>query len=146
MNEQTIIAFVSGCTYTTRSIVDSDHVIKLKVASRTPKTLTTDAGKVLRIGVYQGAEFVKPWGSYSMAPIVMAKDVDEWPVGTRYVRTRRTEVDVWTVKDIHKTYNAAGELVKTRYVASHLFLGQELFDYDVVAVTIARNSPVLPEA
>lgn len=30
------------------------------------------AGKVLRVGEYDGAEFVKPWGTYSMAPIVRA--------------------------------------------------------------------------
>jgi len=33
---------------------------------------TMTAGKVLHVGEYDGAEFVKPWGSYSMAPIVRA--------------------------------------------------------------------------
>jgi hypothetical protein len=42
------------------------------VAKRTAKTITTDAGKVLRVAEYDGAEYVKPWGSYSMAPIVWA--------------------------------------------------------------------------
>jgi hypothetical protein len=37
-----------------------------------PIRITTDAGKVLRVAEYDGAEYVKPWGSYSMAPIVRA--------------------------------------------------------------------------
>ena len=44
-----------------------------------------------------------------------------------------------TVTDIYKTYNATGDLVKTRYVASHEFMGQTVTDYDVVGTTIARN-------
>jgi hypothetical protein len=64
--------FQAGKTYTTRSACDHDCVIRVTVASRTAKTIKTEAGKTLRIGVYQGVEFVKPWGSYSMAPIVNA--------------------------------------------------------------------------
>lgn len=58
--------FEAGKTYSTRSVCDHDCIIRVTVAKRTAKTITTDAGKVLRIGEYEGVEFVKPWGSYSM--------------------------------------------------------------------------------
>ena len=64
--------FTSGNTYTARSIGDHNCIISVKVANRTAKTITTEAGKTLRVGLYNGVEFVKPWGSYSMAPIVRA--------------------------------------------------------------------------
>lgn len=64
--------FETGKTYATRSIVDADTIIKVSVAKRTAKTITTTAGKVLRISEWAGVEQVKPWGSYSMAPIVSA--------------------------------------------------------------------------
>lgn len=66
--------FEAGKTYTTRSACDHDCVISVTVAKRTAKTITTAAGKTLRVGMYDGAEFVKPWGTYSMAPIVTAQD------------------------------------------------------------------------
>ena len=64
--------FEAGKTYTTRSACDHDCVIRVTVASRTAKTIKTAAGKVLRVGVSYGVEYVKPWGTYSMAPIVSA--------------------------------------------------------------------------
>ena len=65
--------FQTGKTYTTRSICDSDCVISITVAKRTAKTITTTDGKTLRISTdYTGTECVKPWGSYSMAPVVRA--------------------------------------------------------------------------
>lgn len=30
--------------------------------------------KVFRIGKYDGVEFIKPWGNYSMCPILRASD------------------------------------------------------------------------
>lgn len=68
----TTAQFQTGKTYITRSACDHNCVISVTVAKRTAKTLTTTDGKTLRVGVYDGAEFVKPWGSYSMAPIVRA--------------------------------------------------------------------------
>lgn len=65
--------FQIGKTYTTRSIVDADHIISVTIKSRTAKTIKTDTGKTLRVGIYDGAEFVRPWGNYSMAPIVRAR-------------------------------------------------------------------------
>lgn len=67
--------FEAGKTYKTRSVCDSDCIISVEVISRTAKTIKARVNreeKTLRIGVYDGAEFVKPWGSYSMAPIVRA--------------------------------------------------------------------------
>lgn len=64
--------FQVGKTYATRSACDHECVILVAVAKRTAKTITTAAGKVLRISEYQGVEQVKPWGTYSMAPIVGA--------------------------------------------------------------------------
>lgn len=66
--------FQVGQTYATRSVCDHDCIIRVTVARRTAKTITTDAGKTLRVSEYDGAEQVKPWGSYSMAPIVSATD------------------------------------------------------------------------
>lgn len=64
--------FETGKTYFTRSVCDHDCIIKVTVASRTAKTIVTDDGKRLRITEWHGVESVKPWGSYSMAPVVSA--------------------------------------------------------------------------
>lgn len=64
--------FQAGKTYTTRSACDHGCIISVVVASRTAKTIKTDKGQTLRVGVHDGVEFVRPWGSYSMAPIVRA--------------------------------------------------------------------------
>ena len=68
------IQFAAGTTYSTRSVCDHETVISITVKSRTAKTIKTECGKTLRVSEYDGAELVKPWGSYSMAPIIMAKD------------------------------------------------------------------------
>lgn len=44
-----------------------------------------------------------------------------------------------TVTDILKTFNAAGQLVRVRYVATHVFAGQQIIDRDVLEMTIARG-------
>lgn len=67
--------FEAGKTYYTRSVVDADHIVRVTVASRTAKTIKTDKGKVFRVYTYNGVEQVKPWGSYSMCPIVGADRV-----------------------------------------------------------------------
>lgn len=70
--------FEAGKTYTTRSICDHDCVISVTIEKRTAKTVTvsfpgkTWALQTFRVGEYEGAEFIKPWGSYSMAPIIRA--------------------------------------------------------------------------
>lgn len=67
--------FQAGKTYTTRSICDHNCIIRVAVVSRTAKTIKTADGKTLRVSEYEGVEQVKPWGSYSMAPIVGANDL-----------------------------------------------------------------------
>ena len=67
-----MMTFQAGKTYTTRSACDHNCIIRVTVVSRTKKTLKTADGKTLRIAEYNGGEYVKPWGSYSMAPVVMA--------------------------------------------------------------------------
>lgn len=64
---------------------------------------------------------------------------NEYPLGTRYVRQCGKRKDVCTIVDVLKTYNAAGDLVRVRYVATHDFLGQKVLDADVCAVTVARG-------
>lgn len=64
--------FTAGETYQTRSICDNNCIFSITVAKRTAKTITTTEGKVLRIAIYEGVEYVKPLGSYSMAPMIKA--------------------------------------------------------------------------
>jgi hypothetical protein len=45
-----------------------------------------------------------------------------------------------TVTGILRTYNAAGDLVRIRYVATHELCGQIVTDHDVVDTTIARGA------
>lgn len=74
--------FVVGRTYFGRSVCDHDTVIKLKVLRRTEKTITAETARgeqTFRVSEYQGVEQVKPWGSYSMAPIIGADRVE--PLG-----------------------------------------------------------------
>ncbi len=66
--------FEIGKTYATRSIVDADTWVRITVAKRTAKTITTTEGKTLRPHVYEDTEQVRPWGSYSMCPIIGADD------------------------------------------------------------------------
>lgn len=66
----------------------------------------------------------------------------DYPIGTKFM-TRGKHPAECTVTDVWKTYNAAGELVQTRYVATHVFCGQTVTERDIVAVTIARG--LLPQ-
>ena len=43
------------------------------------------------------------------------------------------------VSDIWNTFNHAGELVRTRYVTEHTFLGQIVTERDVLEITIRRG-------
>lgn len=64
-----------------------------------------------------------------------------FPIGTKFYRNRpgiKTPQEC-TVVDILKTYNFTGDLVKIRYVATHMFCGQIVRDDDVVDTTIAHN-------
>ena len=59
-------------------------------------------------------------------------------IGTQF-KTRGKYPRVCTVTDIWRTYNAADELVRVRYVATHEFLGQTITDCDVCDTTIAMG-------
>jgi hypothetical protein len=65
--------FEIGNTYTTRSACDHDCIFSITVVARTAKTIKTSKGKTLRISEYDGREQVKPYGTYSMCPIISAK-------------------------------------------------------------------------
>jgi len=54
-------------------------------------------------------------------------------------KTRGKHPKLCTVVDVHKTYNRDGELIRTRYVSQHEFLGQTVTTYDIPSVTILRG-------
>ncbi len=67
--------FQAGKSYWTRSIGDADCIITLAVLRRTAKTVTVRDNRgerSLRITERDGVETVKPWGTYSMCPVVKA--------------------------------------------------------------------------
>lgn len=64
--------FEVGKTYTGRSVCDHNCIFSVTIASRTAKTVTTDKAEKFRVSAYDGAEFIKPCGSYSMAPVIRA--------------------------------------------------------------------------
>jgi signal recognition particle GTPase len=68
--------FEPGKTYSTRSIGDHNCIISVTIAKRTAKTVTTTEGKTFRVSLYDGNEQIRPWGNYSMAPIIGADDKD----------------------------------------------------------------------
>jgi len=68
----------------------------------------------------------------------MNKNENEYPIGYKY-KTRHKNPRECTIVDILKTYNSKNELVKIRYVATHLFMNQIITDYDVVAASIAMG-------
>jgi len=67
----------------------------------------------------------------------MSKEMIE--IGTQYSDRQGR---VCTVTDIWNTFNAVGELVQTRYVATHEFCGQTITERDILAVTIQRRLAV----
>ena len=69
--------FQVGKTYYTRMIGDSNLRVTAEVISRTAKTIRARVDgesevKTFRVSEYRDVEQVKPYGSYSMAPIVSA--------------------------------------------------------------------------
>jgi hypothetical protein len=60
-------------------------------------------------------------------------------IGTKF-KTRGKHPKVCTVIDVHKTYNHAVELVKTAYVATHEFMGQNVIERDICATTIKMGA------
>lgn len=68
-----------------------------------------------------------------------------YSVGTVY-KTRGKHPRTCTVVDIWRTLNAAGEIVRIRYVATHEFMGQTLTDCDVVEMSISMGLLSAPQA
>ena len=67
--------FETGKTYFTRSVCDHDCIITFEVIGRTAKTIkarTSRGEQTFRISEWNGIEQVKPWGNYSMCPVVSA--------------------------------------------------------------------------
>lgn len=69
----------------------------------------------------------------------------EFPIGTQFRESRHNgHARICTVIDILRTYNNAGVLVRTRYVATHEFAGQIVTDQTVDRVTIAKGRIIAP--
>lgn len=68
--------FEVGKTYQTRSICDHNCIVSVRIVKRTAKTVTTSEGKTFRpyFSEHYNAECIKPWGSYSMSPMISATD------------------------------------------------------------------------
>jgi len=62
----------------------------------------------------------------------------KYSIGQKYTVKRPKYTRHYKVVDILTTTNSIGEVVKMRYVAQHVFMGQVVTDYDVVETTIAR--------
>lgn len=75
MGSVNIKQFLVGKAYYTRSICNHDCVFTITIQSRTEKTLRTSEDKLLRIKVRNGIEEVKPYGTYSMCPIISAEKI-----------------------------------------------------------------------
>lgn len=61
-------------TYQTRSACDNDCVISIQFVKRTAKTITCESGDKFRIFKDdEGVEAIRPWGRYSMSPVITAR-------------------------------------------------------------------------
>lgn len=76
-------------------------------------------------------------GEKSAIKAIVNQD-SKYPIGTVY-QSRGKYPRTCTVVDILKTYNAAGELIMIRYIATHEFSGQTVTDRDVVETTITMG-------
>jgi hypothetical protein len=67
--------FEVGKTYSTRSLCQNDCVISVKIKSRTVKKMTVEIKGQIKnvfVSLRDNVEFIKSFGSYSMAPIIRA--------------------------------------------------------------------------
>ena len=63
-----------------------------------------------------------------------------YSIGTKFLSVNGKIKRLCTITDIWKTYDAATNLVKLRYVADHDGpLGGVITDYDISPVTVARG-------
>lgn len=65
-------AFKLFTTYQTRSVCDYDCIFSIQFIKRTAKTITNESGETFRIFLYDNKECIRPFGNYSMAPIISA--------------------------------------------------------------------------
>lgn len=69
--------FLVGASYSTRSICDHECIFSVTVIARTEKTITVlksgDRVKRCKVALWDGVEVIKPWGSYSMCPVITAE-------------------------------------------------------------------------
>lgn len=105
-----VAKFEAGKTYSTRSICDHNCIITVTIAKRTAKTVTTTEGKTFRPGVYNNAEFIQPWGRYSMSPSIAATDTQELKPDWEQPKRTATPTPV---------YNADGSFSHSRLVYSN---------------------------
>lgn len=68
-----------------------------------------------------------------------------YAIGTQYL-TRGKAPRLCTVTDVLRTYNAAGAMVRLRYVSTHEFMGQMVTDSDVSDATIAMGKLAMEKA
>ena len=61
-----------------------------------------------------------------------------YTIGTQYLSHGKHPV-LCIISDILTTFNSRGELVSTRYEATHQFLGQTVRETNIVAPTIAKG-------
>lgn len=67
--------FQIGKTYATRSACDHNTVFAFTILDRTASTITTEIHgerKTRRVKEWNGIETFKPFGSYSMCPVLFA--------------------------------------------------------------------------
>jgi hypothetical protein len=70
-----IAKFEVGESYASRSLADYDTVYIFTIVARTDKTIsTTVRGELVKSGirVYDNQETFKPFGTYSMCPVIYA--------------------------------------------------------------------------
>lgn len=69
----------------------------------------------------------------------MATDTKpRFAIGQQFYTRGKTR-QLCTIVDILSTCNANGELVHIRYVATHEFMGQTVYDYDVPDSAVAMG-------
>lgn len=131
--------FEVGKTYFTRSIVDADTIVELKVLSRTAKTIrakTTRGEHTLRISEYEGVEQVAPFGRYSMCAIIgadreLGKEEEEANDPNGHVQ--------FTDDQVLKVFAAEPQASADVYeVLTTLFLPTDIAHVEVMAATLDR--------
>ncbi len=71
---------------------------------------------------------------------VQDTDTPIFPIGHKFRPIGKDRV--YTVVDVLRTYNGAGQQVRLRYIAEYMLAGQILRDSDVPQTTILRGETV----